>query len=306
MKNRSGSYKKVLISEGQLGLHREHIIRCLEDLKKTELSHFHFCTLYIILFLRLKHPKNWMQSKNISPASSEQYSPSETMILDFIPNSFELNSWEKNKLQNISFKNFFVQFNLKGIPLATNRTMINWNQGNWPIQCLHHIPSPRELLKMQAEGQRCITLIINPDEISKLVLELRDPLSFVIHDLDHADHFFKLEKSYQGQVTLFKLIESIYDKSEIKKSFKDNNQFKTDFHYVASDMNAYAIHMLKCFKSAFERYDLTLYHDVLKWWNLDPKLERAAQHLSTTLYCDTDEKNLVTFFEKNGSSEAYL
>ncbi len=294
MKNRSGSYKKVLISEGQLSLHQEKLINCIEAMQKSSLTPFEFCTLYIILFLRLKHPKNWLQKKS----SVSSHLINDKKVLDLIPSSFELNGWEKLKLENVSFYEFFINFNLKGIPLASNRTMLNWLQANWPIICLHHIPTPRELLKMQANGSRCITLIINPDEISKMVLSSRDPLSFVIHDLDHADHFFNNDETHKGQLGILRLIDSIYDRPEIKKSLRENHSFKNEFNYVASDMNAYAIHMFKCLKSAFDRHDQSLFNLVLNWWNVTPEVSSAAHRLSTPEFSQYDEDHLKTFFEE--------
>ncbi len=301
MKNRSGSYKKILISEDQLSLHKDKILACLRDLNSANFQDFQYCTLYIILFLRLKHPKNWMQKKKTLMCNDPI--PNDIHILDVIPPSFELNTWEKQKLHRVSFREFFNLFNLKGIPLATNRSMTHWSEEQWPIKCLKHIPSPRELLKMQSQGHRCITLIVNPEEITQLVLSSRDPLSFVIHDLDHADHFFSNKETHLAQVTLFKMIDAIYDKPEIKKGFQESTSFKNDFHYVSSDMNAYVIHMLKCFKSAFDRFDLGLFQQVLNWWNLTPEAREAARLLSTPHFSDMDENNLVRFFNASSIEE---
>lgn len=185
MKNRQGSYKKVLIAEGLLGPHRSTLIKNIDALMKAELSPFELCTLYILLFLRIRHSKNWLQKKkDFTP------DPQAKKILDIIPLEFELNEWEKNKLQGISATELFLHFNLKGIPLAVNQTMVKWAEGKWNIALLTHIPSPRELLRMQVKNTRCITLTVKHDEIDQLVLSSRDPLSFVLHDLHHAEHFF--------------------------------------------------------------------------------------------------------------------
>lgn len=296
MKNRSGSYKKVLIDESQLVLHRETLLSSISKLQSTQLSPFEFCTLYVILFLRLKHPKNWLQRKShlITPSFSRK-------IEDLIPSEFALNEWEKNKLSGVTFDDLFLNFNLKGIPLATNTTMLKWSQDLWPICLLHHIPSPRELLKMQANGSRCITLIVNPDEITKMVLQSRDPLSFVIHDLDHANNFFSNANTHLGQIGFLQLVDAIYDLPELNKNLKENSHFKEEINYVASDMNAYVIHMFKCFKSAIDRQDQitnqSLFGQVIKWWNMPPEVSLAAYKLSTPSFNEQDENFLRLFFE---------
>lgn len=298
MKNRSGSYKKVLIAEGLLGPHRQTLIKNIDSITKLPVLPFELCTLYILLFLRIRHPKNWLQKKtNFTPLQSEK------LLLDIIPESFELNDWEKEKLKDLCAKDLFSYYNLKGIPQAVNRTINNWANGDWSIELLTHIPSPRELLRMQVRNTRCITLTVNHDEIDRLVLSSRDPLSFVLHDLHHADHFFIQEESLKGQLGFYSLVNQIYDQPQLKKTLKEDVQFKSEFEYVVSDMNAYVIHLFKCFKSAFIRTDSDnhdpLFPKVLDWWNMPEDVRSAAHKLNTPEFKDEDELHLKNFFESS-------
>ena len=296
MKNRQGSYKKVLIAEGLLAPSRSTLIKNIDALTTSELSSFEFCTLYILLFLRIRHPKNWLQKKTQFTASSN-----EKKLLDIIPLEFDLTEWEKSKLQDISAVDLFRYFNLKGIPLAVNRTMINWAEGAWNIALLTHIPSPRELLRMQVQNTRCITVTVKHDEIDQLVLSSRDPLSFVLHDLHHADQFFSNDLSLKGQLGFYKLVDTIYDRSELKQTLKSDSQFKSEFDYVVSDMNAYVIHLFKCFKSAFIRSDekksAPLFPQVLDWWQMPEHVQASAHKLNTPDFKEDDEMHLKDFFE---------
>lgn len=296
MKNRNGSYKKILIAEDLLGPHRESLIKNIETLTRLEIESYELCTLYILLFLRVRHPKNWLQKKkNFSPALSHK------KLLDIIPAEFDLNLWEKEKLKDISVIELFEFYNLKGIPLAVNRTMSNWAHGLWKIALLTYIPSPRELLSMQVKNTRCITLTVKPNEIDKLVFSSRDPLSFVLHDLHHADHFFNQDESLKGQLGFYSLVEKIYDRPQLKKALKEDQQFKIEFDYVVSDMNAYVIHLFKCFKSAFIRSDSTdtdaLFPKLLEWWDMPSDVAAAAYKLNTPEFLASDELLLKIFFE---------
>lgn len=298
MKNRSGSYKKVLIAEGLLGPNRQTLIKNIDLITKLSLEPFELCTLYILLFLRIRHPKNWLQKKS-------QFTPltSEKILLDIIPEEFNLTAWEKDKLNGLCAKDLFAHYNLKGIPLAVNRTILNWASGDWKIELLTHIPSPRELLRMQVKNTRCITLTTNHDEIDRLVLSSRDPLSFVLHDLHHADHFFNQDESLKGQLGFYSLVNQIYDQPQLKKSLKEDVQFKSEFEYVVSDMNAYVIHLFKCFKSAFIRTDAQgldpLFPKILEWWDMPPHIQSAAHKLNTPDFKDEDELHLKNFFESS-------
>ncbi|MBC7714377.1 MAG: hypothetical protein H7177_13615 [Rhizobacter sp.] len=298
MKNRSGSYKKVLIAEGLLGPHRTTLTKNIDILTSQALSPFELCTLYILLFLRIRHSKNWLQKK-----TDFKSNPLEKKLLDIIPSEFNLTDWEKEKLQGVSAHDLFKFYNLKGIPQAVNRTMTNWGLGLWKIELLTHIPSPRELLRMQVQKTRCITLTTDHDEIDKLVLSSRDPLSFVLHDLHHADHFFNQDVSLKGQLGFYSLVESVYDQPLLKKNLKEDKQFKSEFEYVVSDMNAYVIHLFKCLKSAFIRTDADksspLFPLLLEWWSMPVHVTAAAHKLNTPEFNSEDETHLRDFFESS-------
>jgi hypothetical protein len=299
MKNRQGSYKKVLLTEASMKPSGEYLQKNIEILTKLPLSTYDFCTLYILLFLRIRHPKNWLQKKNSLKIASDTHSN----LLDLIPLEFDLNEWEKEKLKDVSTHSLFTSFSLRGIPMAVNRTMINWGSGIWNIALFTYIPSPRELLRLQVKKTRCITLTIAKDEIDQLVLSSRDPLSFVLHDLLHADHFFNQEESLKGQLGFYSLINKVYDRAELKKSLKEDSQFKNDFEYVVSDMNAYVIHLLKCLKSAFTRLDSNLaeplFPKLLQWWDMPMEVSLAASKLNTPEFSFEDEIYLKDFFERH-------
>lgn len=254
---------------------------------------FELCALYILLFLRVRHERNWLQKKSqvISKLNTR-------LVLDSIPSSFQLNTWELEKLKDVSFEQLFLNFNLKGIPESINRTMIAWMNGEWDIRLLTHIPTPRELLKLQVQKARCLTITVNPDQLGELVLSARDPLSFVLHDLMHADHFFQHREIIDGQLGFYEKVESIYEKNELKLAMKNNVQFKREFEYVASDMNAYVIHLFKCLKSAIVKYDETLFANVLEWWQMPELCLQASERLNTPGFTANDETVLREFFEQ--------
>ena len=301
MKNRSGSYKKKLIDLKTLESNGQFLRTNLEILKDLDLSPYHFTTLYLLLFLRIKHPKNWIQQKSKTLINEPSKMISEVLLLSIIPESFLLNSWETEKLKGVTSYSLFTHFNLKAIPESINRTMIHWMLGKWSIEMLEHIPNSRELLKLQVKNTRCITVITNLKKIDSLVLNSRDPLSFLLHDLMHADQFFNQTISQKGQLGFYKLIDSIYDQPELLLLLKKNEEFKKEFEYVASDMNAYVIHLLKCLKSSIYRteHSEVFFHKVLQWWDMNEVEIKASKNLNSPLFSELDEIILKEFFEKN-------
>jgi hypothetical protein len=296
MKNRNGSYKKVLIDPPLLEAHGDYLRAGVATLESLSFTPFEFTTLYMLLFLRIKHPKNWLQKK----PSSESVKPDQKKILELIPDSFLLSAWEKEKLKDITCFDLFDQYNLKGIPLSINRTMMNWAKGLWKIEALKHIPNSRELLNLQVKNTRCMTLIVDPKKIDQLVFGVRDPLSFVLHDLMHADQFFNQNESLKGQLGFYQLLENIYDQPLLKAQLKSDESFRHEFEYVASDMNAYVIHLFKCLKSCVYRTNVSaeFFALIIDWWKMNEREKIASHHLNTPDFSFEDEIVLKDFFER--------
>lgn len=303
MKNRDGSYKKVLINEDVLANHQDFLNSTLSHLQELKLSPFAFTTYYILLFLRIRHPKNWLQKNKTN--SSPNYLKNNLIDLEKL-SLFNFTDWEKEKLQHLDLSTLFLEYSLKGIPESVSRAMYNWSQDLYPIVVLDYIPTPRELLKLQCTGKRCLSVLTKPEDIQKLILNARDPLSFVLHDLMHADQFFYHREIKLAQIGFYKKIEHIIDEPELKAQLKVDKTLKKEFEYVASDMNAYVIHLLKCLRSAFtkhqEKFSVNLYQQMLNWWSLSPELRNAALKINTPDFTHEDEKLIVSFFESGVAS----
>lgn len=301
MRNRSGSYKKILIDTETLKAHGSYLREALEDIKnqcqKMDLLPADFATLYLLLYLRLKHPKNWLQKKSSAlKSASGQKGPG---LICMIPESFNLNEWEKEKLEEMTPIDFFRFYNLKAIPESINRTMINWYEGRWSIKLLEHIPTPRELLRLQVLNTRCVSVITHPQHVDRLVFETRDPLSFLLHDLMHADQFFSQHESLKGQLGFYQLINAIYDRPELITLLATDKEFKKEFEYVASDMNAYVIHLFKCLKSSVYRTKESeiFFNLILNWWHMNEEQKKSSYLLNTPHFDLENEMVLKNFFE---------
>ena len=111
MRNRLGSYKKILISPSLLRVNKDYLQENLKALMSMSLLKEDLATLYILLFLRIKHPKNWLQKFQTPPLSIVPAAP----LLAMIPESFALNAWEREKLKGVSGPQLFSSFHLKGV-----------------------------------------------------------------------------------------------------------------------------------------------------------------------------------------------
>ncbi len=145
------------------------------------------------------------------------------------------------KEPKIGFIDFLCHVSHRSIPLAVNRALWGWQLGVYPLQCLTYIPTPLELLEMQSKGFRCVSLITDYD--FTVANHGRDPLGFVLHDLIHADHFFKCQELAESQIIFSQKILIGLKKGEFSPYWEKDPTFKKEFTYLISDMNSHPQHL---------------------------------------------------------------
>jgi hypothetical protein len=242
--SRAGRFKKKLVPLEVLLIESPFIqakVALFHDLFISgKLTQTDFLACYLLTYLSQRFPGSWLGSKK-SGIKVAGISWRE------LPFQFEKNIL--NRLEDVnSIYDIFSGFALKSTPLAVNRAVLEWNAGNYGLELLFRVPMPREVLNQQKIGRRCVTAILDT-RLSTFILGERDGLSFTMHDLIHADHFYHHNECYQGQLAFYGLLDKTFSYFNLS-----NEAFAKEFEYVISDMNAYAIHLLKCLKSAMIHY----------------------------------------------------
>jgi hypothetical protein len=245
--SRSGRFKKKLVSEEQLLIEAPLIEKKMifyRELHQSKIiSDCELCGIYLIYILSLRFPYSWLGSKRKS-ISSEHHLNFKLSPTDFPPNI-------QTRINDLTLGEIFNTFALKSTPESVNRAIIQWSMGHYPLELMFRIPGPLEVLDQQKNGRRCVTVLTKENQIKKFILGERDSLSFTMHDLIHADHFYFHNTCYFGQIALYGFL------SDHRENFKEllgNPDFFSEFEYLIADMNAYAIHSLKCLKSAIIHY----------------------------------------------------
>ncbi len=80
------------------------------------------------------------------------------------------------------------------------------------------IPTSRDVLAMQAAASRCASLITL--KLDELVLDERDPLSFLLHDLVHAYKMFSDTKLLQGNLNSLRCLLNIHAFDRVYSTYK--------------------------------------------------------------------------------------
>lgn len=134
-------------------------------------------------------------------------------------------------------------FHWKGYNDRIRRSLIQWHDGQYPLVLWHHIPSPFELLQIQSEGRRVVTVFVKPEEIDQLH-HGKDSWHFVVHDLIHADHFFERPDWREGQISFYRFLLRHWDHPEMASL-----HHRGDFEYLIADMNSHPRHMFWTLKA---------------------------------------------------------
>lgn len=226
---RRNGYKKNFIHLEHLDKVSETVRASLEESclrwQRKELSDCQLVAETVLLFLKTLRPKDFLGGPH--------------------------RQWEPNPgLPEVV--QIFDRHSLRSIPLSVNRTLVNWSMQKYPLQLTFAPLTTLEIIDLQCQGIRCVTLPIDQKSLKTYILEERDPFSFILHDLIHADHFFRDPVQTEQQRSFSRLMLYHYRKNTLDFYFKENLEFKKQVDYLASDMNAHIIHFIKYLRAIID------------------------------------------------------
>ena len=176
---------------------------------------------------------------------------------------------------------------IKGNDNYINKIIVNWYLKLAPCKLLFSIPSPTQVLRMQAHRERVVTVFVTLEELKQThtsqlnymkgdINHSRKPLEFTLHDLKHMDHFSN-PIIHLEQVGFFRCM-FYFLGAQRKKTLKEfflifcgyDEECWQALEYVISDQNCYVPHLLSYMYSkmvqATERFviakDITLEADL--------------------------------------------
>lgn len=119
-----------------------------------------------------------------------------------------------------------------------------WSRGERRVVVLDHVPSPLDVLALQARGARCVTLL--PDE--RVPAPHEDGFAFALHDLCHLENFVDPEH-HAAQVGFFATVHAAWvagHHAELVARYDE--AFARDLEHVACDMNGCSIFLFAALK----------------------------------------------------------
>ena len=139
---------------------------------------------------------------------------------------------------------YFERYGFLGVIPNVGAALCAWLRGQWPLTLFERIPNPLEVLRMQAQGTRPVTVIAEFPRSLQPVLTKPNAHAFMIHDLEHAYKYFHNPPLHAGQKRFFATIQREIERGMFA-DYRHDPIFAAKFDYLISDMNTHVMHSLQ-------------------------------------------------------------
>ena len=122
--------------------------------------------------------------------------------------------------------------------------LLAWGEGERRAALLFHVPTPAQILSLQARGVRCVSLLGEGERAAPHA----DGFAFALHDLCHLEKFADPEH-HAGQVGFFSLVQRAVDVGALPAiASRYDAAFRDDWEHVVADMNGSPIFLFAALK----------------------------------------------------------
>jgi len=224
---RQRRFRRFLFSEAELSAHAPELEAALTPVRdlwrRQSVSEPEIAALYIKRFLSVLRPRDYRGGPHGEILTSTPHALSPTV-------------------------GEFAFLSFRSVPLAVNRALVAWSEGRAALEIFDHVPDAMTILQRQSQGRRVVTCIFEPKLLSRHVEDARDPLGFALHDLIHADHFFRFRDWFEGQKDFYQRTLARLEQGDFAHILNDEKKARR-FEYVIADMNSHPAHLEDCLSS---------------------------------------------------------
>jgi hypothetical protein len=142
----------------------------------------------------------------------------------------------------------FATRRVRGVSPIVADALLAWSRGERPVDLVFEILPPREVLRRQATGRRCVALL--DDAAARAHGDPRHPdgLSFALHDLHHLEKFVE-PQHHRGQVGFFRAVDRALSDTEVAAlELTFDEIWSAERDYVLADMNGSAVFLFSVLK----------------------------------------------------------
>lgn len=142
----------------------------------------------------------------------------------------------------------FAARRVRGVSPVVADSLLAWSRGERPADLVFEVLSPREVLRRQTAGRRCVALL--DDDVALAHGDPRHPdgLSFALHDLRHLEKFVEPEH-HVGQIGFFRAVDrALTDTAVAALELTFDATWCAERDYVLADMNGSAVFLFSVLK----------------------------------------------------------
>ena len=254
----------------------------LEELKRDELNEPELVARFLLLHLANRHGGDWLSGPRTRAAGG---AGGFKMALQLRPKQLA-------KISDCATAcEIFARFFFRGVVLDSHEGFVGWSEGRYPLELLLHMPTPDEMLDLQCEGRRCITLFLGAEEQFVVRGRHKDAAAFILHDFEHAHKFFG-QSTFHAQVRFFNLLRANLPRLA---KWTTDPVFAQDLNYLKSDMNSHPVHLLKFLKA------IVLSAEIRQTANPDPALDEFWREFFSSWFMDALETASAMNLNRPGS-----
>jgi hypothetical protein len=186
--------------------------------------------------------------------------------------------------------------------------MFAWLEGRYPLDLREDIPTPQEMLDVQCEGRRYVTLMPRPEQQLTSYGRHEDACAFTLHDLEHAHKFFGDPECQRGQMRFFRGLRAALPRLQL---WCEDAVFTRDLDYLMSDMNSHPVHLVKFLKAIILTAEIRrtgerhpplrdFFAELFSHWQIGNDLALAALRINQPGEETVDDQvQLATFFTRS-------
>lgn len=275
-------FRKILLPLGDLEVRSLSWAGALEPVQSSwkvgDLTDAEAAGLYLLVSLQFWFPNDWLSGPDPLASASPRAS------LPLLP-WLDLNARTRAKLPaDISLAGLIHGYSFKAIRRDARNALSRWLNGEIDLRLTDVIPTPEEVLSAQVNGGRWVSALFSPEYLGRLVHDGRDALSFLLHDLGHAEKFFGSDLHPEAQVGCYRLLQKALLAGKFDQLRELDSQWEERLHYLIADLNSHPIHILSVFwgaardvfrktlgDSSFEQWQQGVY----ALWNWEEPVQRA-------------------------------
>jgi hypothetical protein len=139
---------------------------------------------------------------------------------------------------------WFGDYHFLAVIPAVPEALVAWLRKEWPLRLMLRVPSPLEVLRMQAAGLRPVTVLADYSRACRPILGKANGFAFMIHDLEHGYKFFHDPGLHAAQRRFFGLLLHAVEEGRFEP-YRSDPVFAAQLDYLLSDMNTHPVHGLR-------------------------------------------------------------